>query len=317
MAPETERTALVVLGVHRSGTSAITRVVSLLGAELPPRLLAPVAGENDRGFWESPDIMALHERLLDRLGTHWADPAPLEPAPLDPAWAGSAAAREFEDELVDLLGRLFPTAPLFVVKDPRMCRLAPLWSRALRRHGATPRFILTARHPLEVAQSLAARDGLPVAHGLALWLANNIDAEAATRGECRTFAHFEDLLLDWGAVAARMGARMGMVWPKSLDEARAEVDAFLVAGLRRHRAARGVTPDQSPLFRYINAWHDAHRAAAGGDPAAADAFERLAALVQPRAQWSRRRFERPPSPGDRSGPETGPSLPRRLLNFLR
>ena len=58
------RKALLVLGMHRSGTSAITRVLSLLGADLPQSLMPPAAGDNVRGYWESVEIAALHDELL-------------------------------------------------------------------------------------------------------------------------------------------------------------------------------------------------------------------------------------------------------------
>ena len=47
----TQRRAVIVLGMHRSGTSALTRVISLLGADLPSSLM-PANLSNEAGFFE-------------------------------------------------------------------------------------------------------------------------------------------------------------------------------------------------------------------------------------------------------------------------
>src|SRR6516164_8769546 len=64
--------AVIVLGMHRSGTSAVTRVVSLLGADLPKNLLPPSL-TNELGYWESSDLMTIHDELLSSGGSKWDD----------------------------------------------------------------------------------------------------------------------------------------------------------------------------------------------------------------------------------------------------
>src|SRR4051794_14929163 len=143
------RWAIIVAGMHRSGTSAVTRVLSLLGAELPRNLMEPVAGDNELGFWGARAITQAHEKLLESLGLAWTD---LDPVPQ--SWFRSPVAERYEYWLVDLLKAEYGDAPLFVVKDPRICRLVPLWQKALTRTGAITRFVIPVRNPLEVAGSL-------------------------------------------------------------------------------------------------------------------------------------------------------------------
>ena len=57
------RTAVLVLGMHCSGTSAITRLLNLRGVGLGRDLL-PAKADNERGFWENRAILELHERFL-------------------------------------------------------------------------------------------------------------------------------------------------------------------------------------------------------------------------------------------------------------
>src|SRR4051812_47384663 len=76
------RSAILVLGMHRSGTSALTRVISLLGAELPRRMM-PTQDDNAAGFWESLTLVALNNAILSRLQTRWDDWRPVRVAELD------------------------------------------------------------------------------------------------------------------------------------------------------------------------------------------------------------------------------------------
>src|SRR5262249_26846747 len=108
------RQAVVVLGMHRSGTSALAGIIAKLAAR-PPRTLMPADPMNLRGYWESDIIYRIHTRLLVALHSEWDSPAPL---PAD--WWLSDTAQRFEDELVDAVRQEFGEAPLFVVKDPRM-----------------------------------------------------------------------------------------------------------------------------------------------------------------------------------------------------
>src|SRR5262245_46898121 len=86
-----KRWAIIVAGMHRSGTSAVTRVLSLLGAELPRNLMEPVESDNALGFWESRTITQAHEKLLESLGVAWTDPDPVPQS-----WFRSPVAERYE-----------------------------------------------------------------------------------------------------------------------------------------------------------------------------------------------------------------------------
>ena len=176
--------AIVVAGMHRSGTSAFTRVLSLLGLELPRTLYPPRSG-NPLGFWESEPIVAAQDAFLETLGSTFRDTS---------AWPESAlaspAARAFQSQLVELLRSEYGDAPQFVLKDPRICRLMPLWLGALEEIGATPHIVLPLRNPLEVAASLRGRDEKTdlTARSLLMWLRYVLDGERYSRGYARRAA---------------------------------------------------------------------------------------------------------------------------------
>lgn len=243
-------TAIFVLGMHRSGTSALTGMLHRLGVALGQHLM-PASEDNPRGYWENADIVAVHERLMGALGWTWDD---IRSLPAGFEW--SEPAEQAARELLALAQRDFAGAALWGLKDPRLCRLMPLWSALSAAAGVTPRYVLAVRHPLDVAASLTARDGIGTARGLLLWLGHLLDAERATRGARRVVVHYEDLIggRGWRGIADEIAQALGVAWPH-VDAA--AVDAFLAPSLRRRRtsdAAVGTLPG------WIATVYDAFRA---------------------------------------------------------
>lgn len=286
-------TALIVLGMHRSGTSALTGMLHRLGVTLGEDLM-PATQDNPRGYWEHAEIVRVHERLLAAFGWNWDDLRSLPPG-----FEHSAPAREAAAELSAIVERDFAGAPLWGLKDPRLCRLLPLWAELLAAHAVEPLYLLAVRHPLDVAASLTARNGIGTARGLTLWLGHLLDAERASRGKKRVIVHYEDLVGErgWRRVAAQIAGEFGLDWPHRGGAAEAEIDAFLAPELRRRRASETAT---GSLPAWIDAVYAAFRAGelhldeacdrVGGEFAAASELfvpvlgEAVAALTDARAQ---------------------------------
>src|SRR2546430_5534379 len=105
------RRALVIAGMHRSGTSAFARVFNLLGAELPRTHMTPEDFRgNPSGFWEPLEVVHLHDELLREAGRNWHDFSPLPPS-----WFRSELVRSYESLLVDLVSQEYASAPFFVL----------------------------------------------------------------------------------------------------------------------------------------------------------------------------------------------------------
>jgi hypothetical protein len=156
-----ESRGVLVVGMHRSGTSAVTRILNLLGLPLcDPSDLMPHINGNPTGHWESRTLMWLNERLLAEIGARWN----VLPGIEGPVAAWHALARHAPEARRTFL-RLHPT-PAWVWKDPRLCILLPFWRTVL---ACDPPIVLVLRHPLEISASLSARDGLEPAHALRLW----------------------------------------------------------------------------------------------------------------------------------------------------
>ena len=91
-------TAILVLGMHRSGTSALTRVLNLMGLDLPSGLMGPVENNNETGFWESQEIADIHDELLEEIGSSWDDCLRIPPQDL-----GSTPVREHAEKILGIL----------------------------------------------------------------------------------------------------------------------------------------------------------------------------------------------------------------------
>src|SRR5215470_10961209 len=139
------RHAILVLGMHRSGTSALTGVLGLVGADLPKRLMEPNFA-NRTGYWEPAEIVAIHDEMLAAIGSAWDDAAEF---PL--GWLDTAAAQPFRARLREAFTEAFGSSSLALLKDPRICRFVPLWVSILEGMGVTPLFVIPVRSPLEVA----------------------------------------------------------------------------------------------------------------------------------------------------------------------
>lgn len=155
---------LLTLGCHRSGTSVVARSLRCLGAELGAD--ADWSGpDNVLGFFEDQDALAINDLILRKLGSGWDNPTPLNLSKESGAWINAPV-------ISWLLDRRLKEMPLFGLKEPRLCRLLPIWRQAIDSMNPRPNVsvVFAVRHPMAVAQSLNKRNHLPIETGLALWL---------------------------------------------------------------------------------------------------------------------------------------------------
>ena len=259
-----KRQAVIVLGTHRGGTSALAGALGLLGARLPARLM-PAGPGNLKGHFEPRHIVAIHDRILAAAGTTWSGWEQVSVA-----WQRSEACQPFVEELAVAVLEDYGTTGVFVVKDPRMCRLVPLWLRVLERVGAQASFAIPFRDPVEVARSLAVRNDLTLPHGCLTWLRGVLDAERQSRGHPRAFLRYRELVDDPRAALERLVAALPVAWPRTPGEAGRELQEFIDPALRVQIAdARAVDGmgDYSPWLR--QAMHCYELLASGADEAAA------------------------------------------------
>lgn len=266
------RTAVVVLGMHRSGTSALAALLHRDGAALP-RSVMPPADDNPTGFSESTRLVDLADEILAEHGTSWDGLGRIPPA-----WFASSAGEAWAGRYADALTEEFPGEGPVVIKDPRLCRLVPLLVEACDRAGFAPRFALSLRHPWAVARSLEARNGWRPERGLAQWMTHTLAAEAGTRGRRRALVCYDALVDDPSAVARRLRRTLDVQRPRSAADVPAP-DELVRPELRHHLEPDGRPRPLRAFEPWIGRCWEALRRLEEGDEDALRELDRIRRVV--------------------------------------
>ncbi len=247
---------VLLLGMHRSGTSLVARLLADVGLYLGDQgeLLPASAEDNPDGYWERHDVLEAHDAFLRDIGMTWNRIAGLseQHLRLPPV-----------DALRDRLAGIVQTlASPWLVKDPRLCLLLPVWNEV----GVDYAPLVVIRHPLEIASSLARspRGIFPVANMLALWEKYLLRALSALAGRPAVFVSYARLLASPEAELARIVEQLASLGVPGLKHP----DAALLAerikpGLRRQRSDDDpdgiLTHSQQRLWRELMAAATADR----------------------------------------------------------
>lgn len=217
--------AVIVLGMHRSGTSAVTGCLSLMGMHLGQNLI-PADASNPMGYWEQNDVVIIHNNLLHQLGVSWSSVGELPTG-----WIDSRAARNAKKELLDVLCNNFSDTPWWALKDPRICRFVPLWLELLEELEVKPHFLLVFRRWDACANSLVKRDSIDRTQAHLLWWAYNRDMLRYTAGAKRSLINYESFLehpiLKLTAAARELSLPLKLDDPKVALRLQAFVDPSL------------------------------------------------------------------------------------------
>jgi hypothetical protein len=245
-----------VVGMHRSGTSAITRLINMLGVPLtvPGDLLLP-GPDNPAGFWESSVAVAVSNTLLERLGGDVFDPPELAHG-----WELAEPLAAVRWEARETLARVL-SGDAWVLKDPRTCLTLPFFRAVME---VEPVIVMPYRNPLEVARSLDARNALPSGKAMGLWARYVRSSLDVTDGLPISVHGFEDLVADPVRHAERLRGFLDAhgLPVRDIDGAMLrEVKAFIRGALHHHRRPvdafrRAGTEEQLALYdRLVTAEH--------------------------------------------------------------
>lgn len=206
---------VVVLGMHRSGTSAITRGLTVLGVELGDRLMPPKENVNDRGFFEDIDInainLALYRSLRSRQRWHSLIPVP----------TGELLSQKnafLRLQAIELLKSRLENVEYFGIKDPRLCCTLPFWQSIFEHLKLDVSYVIAIRNPISVARSLGKRNNFPLEKSYYLWLDHVLPSVLLTQGAPRVLVDYDLLLADPYKQISRIATHLGLA--KRLDGAR-------------------------------------------------------------------------------------------------
>ena len=253
---------ILIAGYYRSGTSALAGALQRLGVVLHND--AEANEHNPLGFYEIPELIELDIDIFKHLGVEWTD---LRGLP-DQWWERADIAR-FLTRLDEVLRRRFKGEALWGLKHPHLCRLFPLYERAVIQAGHKPHVIHMCRAPWTVAASQQRKNNLARAHAVLLWLTYLISAEKAARALPRSWLTYQELLADPAAEIARLEGDLGLTLARAPDGL-AQARNFLTSQLNRSEpvASAGLFAPLQSLAEDV--WHAVQ--ARDAAPAAWDGF---------------------------------------------
>ncbi|TXC69869.1 hypothetical protein FSB78_02020 [Sphingomonas ginsenosidivorax] len=243
-----ERIAIVVVGMHRSGSSAMARLLSLAGATLPNGLMHAGNG-NETGHWEPQRVADYNDVVLAAFDATWDSPFGLGVNA-----TRRAALAPFVEGARAIIREEYGDASPIVLKEPRMSLVADLWTEALEAEGYCCKFVITVRPPTEAAASLRKRNGFALDKGLLLWGAYVASAELLTRAHDRVFCRYDDVLVRPASVLDDIEAKLRIELPHRTAQAHAAMDAFVRPALKHNYAM--TIPPIPPHLRPISELSD-------------------------------------------------------------
>lgn len=194
---------LVVLGMHRSGTSLVAGILSQCGVNFGDNLMMATV-DNPKGYFEDLELVQINSRILNRFGSHWSDARPVNFGLI-----GNLRSFNYRYRILRFLRNSFKEHDLFGVKDPRLCRLLPFWERFFDAYDG--RYVITFRSPFEVAESLKNRDGMTLHQGLKLWASYNLDILERTRDKKRIVLSFKTVVEKPELLISALSSHFGLV----------------------------------------------------------------------------------------------------------
>ncbi|OYV40260.1 MAG: hypothetical protein B7Z80_05000 [Rhodospirillales bacterium 20-64-7] len=231
---------IFIAGYYRSGTSALSGALAKLGVTLHND--AEANEHNPLGFYEIPELIEWDVGVFKHLGVDWTDVRGLPEG-----WSARADIARHATRLDEILRARFAKETLWGLKHPHLCRLFPLYERAVSQAGHRPHVIHIARSPWTVAASQQRKNGLARAHAVLLWLSYVISGERHARHLKRAWLTYQDLLAEPASQIRKIEQALGLDLVNRVPNGLAEARGFLTSQLNRSEPA-----PQDTLFRPLH-----------------------------------------------------------------
>ena len=300
---------ILVAGMHRTGTSLVTRLINMMGAYFGPEdiVISPQAS-NPKGFWERRDVLELNSKLLQSQGAEWHSPLRFNVGSLLQPEQG-----ELKDVARGIVQSLDACRP-WVLKDPRFALTLPFWRPLMER----PIVVMTSRNPCEIALSLEVRDAIPFPVGIALWEYYTLKSVANSEGLPLVQVAYDEMIKNPCETTERLWQNLGEAGAHGLSmPSKEDIRDFVDLNLKRQNSLamelpNYLLPSQLDTWKYVQLGEI--KALGSRQPSAAsirtlEGYE--LALERSAKVGSRARSPRisPPMPVERADAHQGDALP--------
>jgi len=221
-----EKRVVVVLGMHRSGTSAITRGLQVLDVNLGEQLSPAVANDNDKGYFEDIDVKNFNVELLNAIHGEW-DRFPAIPASVLP----EEELEPYKARAIQLICSKVGERP-FGLKDPRIAILLPFWQSVFEQAGVSVSYVIAVRNPMSVMQSLKRRNGFEPEKSYFLWLGHMLPAVLRTHGCRRVAVSYDSMISEPLVQLSRIARALDLPFDAESPAVQSYTGEFLDATLR-------------------------------------------------------------------------------------
>jgi len=213
--------------MHRSGTSAITRGLQVMGVDLGERLMPAHQEVNAKGFWEDLDFNALNNDMLYVIGNDWHCLSPVSKQDVE-----MLQNKGFYTRAMELLSAKIDDSPVFGVKDPRITKLLSFWKEVFEQSGLDVYYVLSLRNPMSVAKSLSKRDNFDFDKSCLLWLEHVLESLSGSQGAKRVLVDYDLLISAPDVELKKIATTTGLIVdPVEFEKYRSE---FLDESLRHN-----------------------------------------------------------------------------------
>ncbi|MEA2029408.1 MAG: hypothetical protein U9N49_10590, partial [Campylobacterota bacterium] len=235
-----KQTCILVLGMHRSGTSALAGVLSLLDVYLGSSLMEANEG-NKKGYFENTILYKINEKLLASIGSSWRDIFYC-------TYKLKTIDKRLLDELQQFLENEFEHSNTFLIKDPRLAYLFPIYEQVLKRLKIDIKIIIPYRNPIEVANSLQKRDKMSIEQGMLLWCYSFLLSEKFSRSYDRIFVDFDDLISNSIEIIEQISTKLSIDFMTKYYKQVEIIQAFLEPTLKHHNISLDNSTGNLPLI---------------------------------------------------------------------
>lgn len=208
---------LLVLGMHRSGTSMIAEALHSGGLSVASRLIAADPEINARGYWEDEELVAINEDLFAALGSQWYD---LQPLPDN--WWTQAELDPLRERAKSHLSNEYGSDSASVIKDPRLSLLLPFWLPLFSELNFNVSALIVCRNPLAIARSLTRRDQLPQDYSLLLWFKYQRELARSSQQLDAALVEYESALSDINIINSALQSLSARLQLQTIDPAIAD-----------------------------------------------------------------------------------------------
>jgi GT2 family glycosyltransferase/glycosyltransferase involved in cell wall biosynthesis len=221
-------TVVCILGMHRSGTSLVTRILNICGLNLgnDEQVESNSFPENEKGHWEHIEIQNINDNILNIFGGSWDNPPDLPEH-----WEEDSRLGSLYEQARAVVGALNKVHEIWGFKDPRTCLTLLFWQKVI----PGMKYVIPVRSPIEVAESLFNRNGILIQNGILLWFTYMVSIFRHVPNEEYIVTEFDDYFINWKEELKRIIDFVGIDIDKNNKPLfDAQIEDFISTGLRHN-----------------------------------------------------------------------------------